>query len=316
MKILLTGASGFVGGSFMRRFANHPNIEILGLGRRAMDVARYAQYDLTRPLDLSFRPDVVIHGAARASPWGPRNEFVRQNVQATEHVVDFCVRNGHPKLVYISSSSVFYRHQHQFGITEDSPIGPRFVNDYAATKHAGELQVRRYPGKYVIMRPRAVFGPGDTVLFPRILRAASLGQLPLFTQKGPPARGDVIYIDNLCDYLLRAALDDRVVGDFNLTNAEPVVIQEFLSGILSRLGLPPPHRRVSVRVAMLAAGAVELAYRALPLRSEPPITRFGVSVFAYSKTFDVSKSIRVLGPPAVGLSEGTERFIHWQREQV
>jgi 2-alkyl-3-oxoalkanoate reductase len=316
MKILLTGASGFVGSSFMRRFADHPDLEILGLGRRTMDIAHYVQHNLTQPLDLPFKPDVVIHGAARAAPWGTRDEFVRQNVQATDNVVNFCVRNGHPKLIYISSSSVFYRHQHQFGMTEDSPMGPRFVNNYAATKHAGELQVRRYPGKYVIVRPRAVFGPGDTVLFPRILRAARLGQLPLFIQKGPAVRGDLIYIDNLCDYLLKAALDDRVVGDFNLTNAEPVAIQEFLSGILDRLGLRPSHRRVPVRVAMLAAGAVELAYRALPLRDEPPITRFGVSVFAYSKTFDVTKAIRLLGPPAVSLAEGTERFIHWQQEQL
>ena len=315
MKILLTGASGFIGSSFMRRYALRPDFEILGLGRRTMNGVGYIQHDLTRPLVLPFKPDVVIHGAARASPWGTRREFVRQNVDATDNVVDFCVRTGYPKLIYISSSSVFYRHQHQIGLTENSPRGPRFVNDYAATKHEGELRVRQYPGKYVIVRPRAVFGPGDTVLFPRILRAARLGQLPLFTQKGPAARGDVIYIDNLCDYLLTAAVDDRVVGDFNLTNAEPVLIQEFLTGILGRLGVPPPRRRVAVGVAMLAAGAVEMAYRALMLRDEPPITRFGVSVFAYSKTFDVSKAVRLLGPPAVSLAEGTERFIHWQREQ-
>jgi len=316
MKILLTGASGFVGGSFMRRYGNRSDFEILGLGRRALDVAGYVQRDLTQPLKLRFEPDVVIHGAARASPWGTRNEFMRQNVQATQNVIDFCAGCGHPKLIYISSSSVFYRHQHQFGITEDSHIGPHFVNEYAATKHASELRVRKYPGKYVIMRPRAVFGPGDTVLFPRILRAARLGQLPLFTQKGPAARGDLIYIDNLCDYLLAAAERDEVVGDFNLTNAEPVVIQEFLAGILVRLGLPPPRRRVPVSVAMLAARALELAYRILSLRDEPPITRFGVSVFAYSKTFDVSKTIRMLGPPAVSLEEGSARFIHWQRAQA
>ena len=211
---------------------------------------------------------------------------------------------------------MFYRHQHQFGLTEQSPIGPRFVNEYAATKHAGEQLVRRYAGKHVIVRPRAVFGPGDTVLFPRILRAARMGQLPLFTQRGPPAQGDLIYIDNLCDYLYEAAVREDVTGDFNLTNSQPVVIQDYLAGILNRLGLRPPIRRVPVRLAMHVARAVELAYRVLRLKDEPPVTRFGVSVFAYSKTFNVRKAVRVLGPPAVSIEEGTDRFIHWQQAQA
>jgi 2-alkyl-3-oxoalkanoate reductase len=316
MKILLTGASGFVGRSLMRRCGGRSSLELFGLGRRPMPWPNYAQRDLADPLQLPFRPDVVIHAAARASPWGTRTEYHRQNVLATRHVIEFCQRQGGPKLVYVSSSSVFYRHEHQLDLTEESPIGPRFVNDYAATKFAGEQMVRDYAGPYVIIRPRAVFGPGDTVLFPRILRAARLGQLPRFTQAGPPARGDLIYIDSLCDYLLAAAVRSDVTGAINVTNAQPVIIQEYLVGILTALGLPSPTRRVPVKVAMAAAGVVEQAYRLFGIRSEPPVTRFGVSVFAHSKTFDVSKALAVLGSPSVGLEEGTERFIHWQRARL
>ena len=57
----------------------------------------------------------------------------------------------------------------------------------------------------MILRPRAVFGPGDTVLFPRVLTAARKGRLPLLVSDGPPPQGDVIYIDNLCHYMLQAA---------------------------------------------------------------------------------------------------------------
>ncbi len=67
---------------------------------------------------------------------------------------------------------MFYRDGHQFNLTEASPIGPDFVNTYAATKYAGECLLRAYSGEHVILRPRAVFGPGDTVLFPRVLTAA------------------------------------------------------------------------------------------------------------------------------------------------
>ena len=107
MNILITGASGFVGGSFMRQFAHRADLQLHGVARRKSALPNYTSIDLSRPFDLSFQPDAVIHGAARASPWGTCEEFHRQNVEATAEVIRFCERNGHPKLVYLSSSSVF-----------------------------------------------------------------------------------------------------------------------------------------------------------------------------------------------------------------
>ena len=205
-RLLITGSSGFVGGSLLKRARTAGGWEVLGIGRRPLADPYYRSLNLSAPFDLSFAPDVVVHAAARSSPWGSRREFIRHNVDATRHVIDFCTRHGWPKLIYISSPSVFYRDEHQLGLTEDSPIGPRFVNTYAETKFLGEQLVRAYPGPWTILRPRAVFGPGDTVLFPRILRAARAGRLPHFTTDGPPAVGDLIYIDTLSDYLLRAAI--------------------------------------------------------------------------------------------------------------
>ena len=268
--------------------------------------------DLSKPFALDFAPDVVVHAAARSSPWGTRAEFVRHNIDATRHVIDFCRRSSRrPKLIYISSSSVFYRHEHQFNLTESSPIGPKFVNRYAETKAAGEALVRQYDGPWVILRPRAVFGPGDTVLFPRILEAAAKGRLPLLINDGPPAQGDLIYIDTLNDYILRAATSEAV-GEFNLTNNQPVEIVSFLIRVFDRLGLPRPTRHLRVSTAMWAAGMLETAHRALPFLGEPPITRFGVSVFAWSKTFDVGKTLAAFGPPSVSLEEGVEAFAQWQ----
>ncbi|MBS0660597.1 MAG: NAD-dependent epimerase/dehydratase family protein [Verrucomicrobia bacterium] len=314
-RILVTGASGFVGGSFCRQFAGRADLEIRGLARSPSDLPGYVRADLTEPLRLDWRPDVVIHAAARASPWGTREEFQRQNVLATEHVVAFCRAQGVRKLVHVSSSSVFYRQEDQLGLTEESPIGPEFVNEYARTKAESEEVVRRFAGASAILRPRAVFGPGDTVLFPRILRAARAGRMAAITRPGPPVVGDLIYIDALCDYLLQAALDPGVTGDFNLTNDEPVEILALLSDLLARLGLPPIRRRISYRTALFAASLIERFHRMFRPGVEPPITRFGVGVLAYSKTFDVRKARRVLGPPSVGLHEGLERFVTWQKAQ-
>lgn len=314
MKVLVTGASGFVGARVMAR-GRERGLTMHGIGRRHLSQPDYASIDLAEPFDLAFEPDVVIHAAARATPWARHRDYVRDNIDATRHVVDFCVRRGRPRLVYVSSSSVFYRPEHQLNMTEASPIGPRFANDYAATKYAGEELVRAYAGPSVIVRPRAVFGPGDTVLFPRILAAARAGRLPLFTTAGAPAVGDLIYIDSLVDYLLAAATRTDVADAYNLTNNQPVVIQDFLLDVFARLNLPAPTRRVSVKTAMAAALVTETAYRVLRLSGEPPVTRFGVGVFAWSKTFDVRRALADLGPPSVSIEDGVEAFVRWQREQ-
>lgn len=315
MKILVTGASGFVGGAFLRRFGGHRDLSLFGVARRPCAFAPSQRVDLSQPFDLDFVPDAVIHCAALASPWGSRAAYARHNVEATRQVVRFCERHGRPRLVYVSSSSVFYRDEHQLGLTETSPVGPAFVNDYAASKRAGELVAQAYAGDNVVVRPRAVFGPGDTVLFPRVLRAARRGRLPLLVPQGEPARGDLIYIDVLCDHLLRAATAPLRHDSYNLTNAEPVVLQDLLLEVLRRLGLPPPRRRVRVATAMRAAGWTERLYRWLHLPGEPPLTRFGVSVFAYSKTFDPSRMLAEFGPPSVSIAEGVERFVAWQEAQ-
>lgn len=315
MKLLVTGASGFVGRKLIERAGFAGGWETFGIGRRALANPNYASIDLSRAFDVRFDPEVVVHAAARSSPWGSRREFLRHNVEGTRRVIDFCERRGRPKLVYISSSSVFYRNEHQFDLKEASPIGPAFVNTYAETKFLGEQLVRAYTGPWAILRPRAVFGPGDTVLFPRILAAARAGRLPQFVTDGPPARGDLIYIDSLSDYLLRAARDPAITGDFNLTNAEPVAIMELLLEIFRELGIPPPSRRLPVGRALALAGGLEAVYRVLPFLGEPPITRFGVGVFAYSKTFDVKKTLSAFGPPSVPLRDGIARFVAWQREQ-
>lgn len=313
MKIMITGASGFVGSSFMKKYSAKNDVEILGTGRRKSDLKNYIQNDLTKPLETDFRPDAVIHCAAKASPWGSREEFERQNVLATENVIDFCHRNNVKKLIYISSSSVYYNTEDQIGLTENSPIGPKFINEYARTKYLGELAVKKFERDWVILRPRAVFGPGDTVLFPRILEAARKRTLPVISREKSPAVGDLIYIDNLTECMYLSCIRNDIRGEFNLTNNEPVEIQSFLFSIFRSLGLPVPSFRISYETALAGAGLMEGIYNFFGIQSEPPVTQFGIHVFGLSKTFNVSKMLKTFGEPKVKISEGIERFIEWQR---
>ncbi len=315
MKILVTGSNGFVGGDLASLLLRRGHF-VVGLGRSpepAGAVSEYLRRDLGEPLDWDGTVDAIVHCAALAAPWAPPAAFERANVEGTRHVVDWCHMHGRPHLVYISSSSVFYRNEDQLGLHEGSPIPEdrEQINVYSRTKRIGERLVEAYEGEAAILRPRAVFGPGDRVLFPRVLRAARAGRLPLIRRPdGTPVLGDLLYVENLSHYIA-VVLERRIsgiTGTLNLTNAEPVDLQAFLLRVLERLGYPAPRRQVPLGMAMALAGlsewvsAVFLGYR------EPPVTRFGVSVFAYSKTFDVRRCLDLLGPPPVSLAEGVERL--------
>jgi len=316
-RVLITGVSGFVGGALGVHLRSIGGYHVTGISRgpaRAGAVDTYKAHDLTRPLPADLgRFDAIVHAAALSAPWGSPAAFLAQNVDATRNMLDFARASGVQKFVFISSSSVYYRHGDQLGITEETPFPATPINQYAATKVAAEKLVNESGLPAVILRPRAVFGPGDTVLFPRILRAARKGVLPRMkrSDRSTPV-GDLIYIENLSHYIERA-LAMPCEGSFNLTNNQPVDLFAFLQDIIDRLGLRPAVHAVPVGLAFALAGLMEFGSRTFGGYREPPITRFGVEVMAYSKTFDVSRAIAAFGAPPVSLAEGVDRFVAWQR---
>jgi nucleoside-diphosphate-sugar epimerase len=317
-RILLTGVSGFVGGA-LGAHLRQLGYDVTGVSRtapRPESSSRFIAHDLTQPIHDSWpSPDVVVHCAALSSPWADPAAFQVNNVGATRNLLVWAERAKVARFVFISSSSVYYEPCDQLDIAEDSPFPPRPVNAYAATKRQAEALVRKSAVPSVILRPRAVFGPGDTVLFPRILRAARRGALPRLTRPdGKSPLADLIYIENLSHYIERAiALDAS--GAFNLTNNQPVELYPFLDGLLTKIGLPKPRKAVRVGTAMAFARLSELVSQYLLNYKEPPVTRFGVGAMAYSKTFDVSRMIAAFGPPPVSMDAGVDRFLEWQRTQ-
>lgn len=319
-KILLTGVSGFVGGSLgihLRRLG----YEVTGVSRtqpREGSTDLFLPYDLATPIPPGLFPpaDAIVHCAALSSPWAAPQAYQAANTGATANLVVHAERTGIRHFVHISTSSVYYvAGQDQIDLTEQSPLPARMINLYAATKRQAEALVERMAIPWAVLRPRAVFGPGDTVLFPRILRAAKRGVLPRVVRPdGQSPWGDLIYIENLTHYIERA-LAARATGFYNLTNNQPVRLDPFVDGILAELGLAKPRRGVSLKTALRVARGFEWAAAHLLGNREPPITQFGVEVMAYSKTFDVSKMVEAFGPPPFSVDQGVERFLSWQRTQ-
>jgi nucleoside-diphosphate-sugar epimerase len=323
LRALVTGGTGFVGGALARRLCAE-GAQVTALGRNPVagaqlerDGIAFVRADLAEaaPVAQACRgQDVVFHCGALASPWGAYRQFYAANVLGTEHVIRGCQQHGVGRLVHVSTPSVYFGGQPRLNVKETDPLPPRPLSRYAATKRLAELAVERAhaAGLPVIsLRPRAIFGPGDNVLLPRLIRQLKAGRLRIIGRGDNLA--DLTYIDNVVDALLLcAAAPAAALGrTYNITNGETVRLWDMVARLSQALGYPPPHRRVSLRAALVLAGALELAYALLPGR-EPPLTRYTVRMLGQEATLDISAARRDLGyTPRVSLDEGLRRFVGW-----
>ncbi|MEG1421511.1 MAG: NAD(P)-dependent oxidoreductase [Citrobacter sp.] len=317
MKILLTGASGFIGSAFLRRFADCADLELCGVGRRPGQdfppTLRYHALSLERLAQLNFIPDVVIHAAGRTSPWGTPQEYERDNVETTRQVIDFCNQHGFPRLILLSSAAVYYRFAHQFNLRESEVSGANFTSEYGRSKYQAEALVNAYRGEKTIFRSCAVFGAGDRLLFPPLLNAARKRQLVRLRSDITPAQAEIMPVGMLCDYLLRAARHPQLRRCYNISAGQPVETAAFLDDVLRQLGLPLPVKTVHPDTALHVAGALEWLWRWFPLAGEPPITRFGVAVFSYSATLNITAMCEDFGAPNEDLHHCVQDFLQHYR---
>jgi len=293
-------------GRFLRSRGHH----VTGLSRRGprVEAADNAfNHDLTRSPPELGQFDVVIHAAALSAPWGRPESFDAANIDGTRHALAIAARSR-ARFILISSSSVLYAAGDQQGLSEEPAPTTSPVNDYARTKRVAEDLTASYSGPWAILRPRAVYGVGDTVLFPRIARAARLRLLPRFRQE-IPAHGDLVSIDTLVRQVARVVEGDAQ-GIFHLIDPAPVRIEAFVSDVLGQLGLPGPTLTIGPDLAHRAAGVLE----ALSRRTgwwEPPLTKFGIEVFTATKTFDDRRTRAHLGLPDIPTAAAVARFGRW-----
>jgi nucleoside-diphosphate-sugar epimerase len=322
MRVLVTGATGCLGGATARRFAR-AGVEVTASGRsaeagRRLGV-RFQPADLTdaRAVDrLVEGQDVVVHCGALSSNWGPARAFRLANVEGTRHVVESAERHKVSRVVFVSTSSLYFNGADRLNISECEPLPRRFMNAYAGSKHAAEeilTDAHRRGLGAITLRPRAIFGPGDTALLPRLLRVASRGWMPLID--GGRAVVDLTYVDNVADALLAAALapsalDGRV---YNISNGEPWTISVLLRMLTAALRLEVRFIRIPFHVAYAAATALELSahVRGCP---EPLLTRNAVDVLGRSQTLSIAAARQDLAyAPRISVAEGINRTAAWWR---
>ena len=295
MRVLVTGATGFLGGHLVRRL-HADGHSVLALGRDPERLAalrpntdQLIQHDLTGPGALrDMEADAVVHAAALSSPWGRRTDFERANVDGTCRIIALARASGARRLVLVSSPSVYFRFADQENLREDSPI-PKPVNAYAATKRKAERLVEDATDlDPIILRPRGLYGRGDTALLPRLLQAAAKGPLPLM--RDGAAATDLTHVDDVASAILAAlqAPADLPQRIFNISGGVALPVCEVAEAAASRCGITPRWHRLPVGPVLAAARLAETTCRLLPGRPEPRVTAYGVGLFAYRQTLDLS----------------------------
>jgi len=312
MRVLVTGATGFLGGALCRRLAQLGH-QPIALGRdRAKLAALDAQGFRTIAADLASDPppateaDAFVHCAALSSPWGRLADFHRANVAGTQAALDLARRGGAKRFVHISTPSLYFRFADQLNVREDMML-PSPVNAYARTKRAAEALVMDAPDlDPIILRPRGLYGAGDTALLPRVLAAARVRPLPYLNDGRTVS--DLTHVDDVADASIAALNAPPMPAKrvFNISGGVGLNVCDVAERAAKRAGVTVRWKPLSTRVVLAFARASEGA-AALFGGSEPPITVYGVGLFAYSQTLDISAAQAHLGwRPRISFDEGLD----------
>ncbi|MGF7046636.1 nucleoside-diphosphate-sugar epimerase [Paenibacillus sp. DS2015] len=321
---LITGGTGFIG----RRLAialqeQGWNVTVFGRNKvvgeqlEKMGIS-FIEGDLRDETGVSQackNQHTVFHSGALSSPWGEYRDFYDINVKGTQHVIRGCEIHDIQRLVHVSTPSIYFNYTDRLGISETAPLPRRPANAYADTKRKAELEVGNAHARglsTVIIRPRAVYGPGDTTLLPRLIEANNHGGVPLF--RAGNITLDLTYVDNVVDALILCALAPaKACGQaYNISNGEPVTLINVLRQLFIELNQPLNLRNMPYPIAYGLAAILEWKSRISSSRREPLLTRYTVGVLAKHQTLDLSLARDQLGySPRIDMEEGIRLFAEW-----
>lgn len=325
MKALVTGGGGFLGRALVERLCtaghdvtaasrgHYPDLAALGARGVRLDIG-----DASAVRAAVRGHEVVFHVAARAGVWGPRDEFIRTNVDGTRHVIEACRAESVPRLVYTSSPSVAFDGRDHENAGADLPYASSFECAYPETKARAEQLVLAANGPTlatIALRPHLIWGPRDPHLLPRLIARAEAGRLRIVGDGRN--RVGITYVDNAAAAHVQAA-DALAPGAggagraFFIHDPEPVELWPWLNGLLVRLGVRPVARHVPLSVARAAGSVAEAVWSTLRLAGEPPVTRFVAAQLARSHWFDMGPAREAFGyRPVVDPVVAMEATVGW-----
>jgi nucleoside-diphosphate-sugar epimerase len=325
MKILLTGAQGFLGRRVLEMLRERGHEVRVLVRRPAPELAPLAE---VWEADLAAAPEVLaraatgcrgcIHCAAKSGVWGRLPDFIKANFLTTLNLLTAARQGGLEWFVHTSSPSVVHTGRPLDGVDESAPYletGP----GYPYSKMLAERLVLAAGLPSVALRPHLIWGPGDPHFLPRLIARARAGRLFLLESR---ALLDATYIDNAAwAHVLAAeklAEGAPISGRaYFIAQGEPLTARAMIEKLLAAVSpLGGPRLRAAgvlpAWLGLAAATALETAWNLFGRTGEPPLTRFVAEELTLPHWFDLSRARRELGyEPLVSLGEGLERLKRW-----
>jgi nucleoside-diphosphate-sugar epimerase len=312
----VSGGSGFIGGRLIGRLRSEGwDVRALVRSDRSAGVVRALGAEPVHG-DIAHVDSVregangcshAFHAAAHVGDWGPRVDFVRDNVLGTRNALAGCAAAGVKRFVHVGTEAALLAGQPLIDADESLPLRPDSPSLYPSTKAMAEQAVRQAnrPGSFetVVVRPRFVWGPGDTTIVPSLSAAVRSGQFRWIG--GGRHRTSTTHVDNAVEGMWLAA-DRGVAGAaYFVTDGEPQVFRDFVTRLLATQGIDPGDGELPLPVARALAAAGEAAWSKLPLPGSPPLTRMALWVSSLECTIDISRARAELGyAPVVSIDDG------------
>jgi nucleoside-diphosphate-sugar epimerase len=301
MKAFVTGGSGFIGGALLRRLGAE-GWEVRALARSEASARRVEEAgaepvpgDLDDPAAMRAGAEgceVAFHAAAALGEWGPREDFERGNVTGTRNALRACREAGVRRFVHVGTEAALLAGWPLVNVDETAPLRPDSKALYPATKARAEQAVREASEpaslETVVVRPRLVWGRGDTTILPGLVQAVRSGRFRWIG--GGRHRTSTTHVDNAVQGLLLGAQRGRGGEAYFVTDGEPVVFREFVTELLATQGVQIPDKEAPEAVVRALAAALEGVWRLLGRQTAPPVTRLAYWLSAQECTIDISKA--------------------------
>jgi len=317
VKILVTGAAGFIGAALVERLIDNGH-SIVGIDNIndyyevSLKQDRLAQIDSERfhfvemdlcqrdAMDTLFKEqqfDVVVNLAAQAgvrySIENP-NAYIDSNLVGFGNILEGCRNHGQPHLVYASSSSVYGKNKNFPFAESDRVDNP--VSLYAATKKANELMAHSYVDLYDLrctgLRFFTVYGPwGRPDMAPFLFAARMLRGEPIKVFNEGNMLRDFTYIDDIIEGVVRIteskeAPRNELYSLYNIGRGEPIELMKFIEVLGENLN-------------------VEVKMDMLPMQ-DGDVPRTGADTLQLQSDYGYA--------PNVSVEDGVARFAQWYRE--
>jgi len=303
--VFVTGGSGFIGGRLIERL-KHDGHSVHALARSEASAARVRERgaepvmgdlsDVSAMTNGATGCELAFHAAAHLGDWGTREEFEHDNVQGTENALRACTEAGVRRFVHVGTEAALLAGEPLVQVDETAPLRPDSPALYSSTKARAEqlvLAANREGFETVVIRPRFVWGRGDTTLLPTMTEMVRSGRFAWIG--GGRHLTATTHVDNTVEGLILGAERGQGGNAYFVTDGDPVVFREFVSELLRTEDVEPPTRSLPAALAGAVAVAGETAWSTLPLPGRPPLTRFAYWVSSQECTIRIDKARQQLG---------------------